>query len=173
MKRATLQDVTASQLPAALRHRTSFALVRLAAVARQHCADVLADAGLGQHQHAILCCLDEFGPAFQKDIAGRLGIDSGDIVAFVDKLQVAGLITRERDTRDRRRQLLTITHGGRRELERIEQLFDDAEPGALGALTADQRDDLHRMATQVLEHHAPQAWSSRRSREASGPIART
>lgn len=152
--------MTASRLPAAMRHRTSFALVRLAAIARQHCADVLADAGVGQHQHAILCCLDEFGPAFQKDVAGRLGIDSGDIVAFVDKLQVAGLITRERDTRDRRRQLLSITGDGRRELERIERLFDEAEPGALGALTADQRVALHRMATQVLEHHAPDAWSA-------------
>lgn len=158
----TLQVVSATerQLPAALRHRTSFALIRLAAVARQHCADVLAQAGLSQHQHAILCCLDEYGPAFQKDIAGRLGIDSGDIVAFVDKLQVAGLIKRERDTRDRRRQLLSITDDGQRELKRIEQLFDEAEPGALGALSADQRADLHRMATQVLEHHAPQAWSS-------------
>lgn len=148
-----------ARLPAALRHRPSFALVRLAAVARQHCAEVLADAGLGQHQHAILCCLDEFGPAFQKDIAGRLGIDSGDIVAFVDRLQVAGLITRERDTRDRRRQLLSITDDGRRELERVERLFDEAEPGALGALTAEERAELHRMATRVLEHHAPQAWS--------------
>jgi DNA-binding MarR family transcriptional regulator len=148
-------------LPAALRHRPSFALVRLAAIARQHCADVLAGAGLSQHQHAILCCLDEYGPAFQKDIARRLGIDSGDIVAFVDKLQVAGLIMRERDTRDRRRQRLSITEDGRSELRRIEQMFDEAEPGALGALTADQRSDLHRMATQVLEHHAPQAWSAR------------
>jgi MarR family transcriptional regulator, lower aerobic nicotinate degradation pathway regulator len=148
------------QLPAALRHRTSFALIRLAAIARQHCADVLAEAGLSQHQHAILCCLDEYGPAFQKDIAGRLGIDSGDIVAFADKLQVAGLITRERDTRDRRRQLLSITEDGRRELGHIEQLFDEAEPGALGALHPDQRADLHRMATRVLEHHAAQAWSS-------------
>jgi DNA-binding MarR family transcriptional regulator len=148
-----------ARLPAALRHRTSFVLVRLAAVARQHCADVLAEAGLGQHQHAILCCLDEFGPAFQKDIAGRLGIDSGDIVAFVDKLQVAGLITRERDTRDRRRQLLSITEDGRRELKRIEQLFDEAEPGALGALSREERAELHRMATRVLQRMAPQAWS--------------
>jgi MarR family transcriptional regulator, lower aerobic nicotinate degradation pathway regulator len=147
------------RLPAALRHRTSFALVRLAAVARRHCAEVLAGAGLSQHQHAILCCLDEFGPAFQKDIAGRLGIDSGDIVAFVDKLQAAGLISRERDTRDRRRQLLSITDEGRRELTRIEQLFDDAEPGALGALTADERAELHQMATRVLERHDPHAWS--------------
>jgi MarR family transcriptional regulator, lower aerobic nicotinate degradation pathway regulator len=156
---ATLRIVTDSaRLPAALRLRPSFALVRLAAVARQHCAEVLAHTGLGQHQHAILCCLDEFGPAFQKDIAGRLGIDSGDIVAFVDKLQAAGLITRERDTRDRRRQLLSITEDGRRELQTVERLFDEAEPGALGALTAEERAELHRMATRVLERHAPHAW---------------
>jgi DNA-binding MarR family transcriptional regulator len=81
------------------------------------------------------------------------------VVAFVDRLQAARLITRERDTRDRRRQLLSITDEGRRELKRIERLFDEAEPGALGALTADERVELHRLATRVLEHHAPHAWS--------------
>jgi MarR family transcriptional regulator, lower aerobic nicotinate degradation pathway regulator len=146
-------------LSAALRRRPSFALIRLAALARQHCVDVLVSACLSQHQHAILCCLDEFGPSVQKDVATRLGLDAGDIVAFVDGLQAAGLLTRERDPRDRRRQILSITDEGRRVLLRVEEMFDAAEPGALAALTARQRSDLHRMATQVLAAHAPKAWS--------------
>ena len=145
-------------LPAALRNRTSFVLIRLAALARQHCAGQLAAAGLSQHQHAILCCLDEYGRACQKDIAARLGIDGGDVVAFVDGLQRAGLITRERDERDRRRQILALTASGRQLLGRVEGLMDAAEPGPLGPLTDEQRALLHACATEVLAADAPQSW---------------
>src|ERR1035441_11053946 len=48
--------------PAALRHRQTSQLARLAAVVRGLCAKPLTSAGLRQHQHAILCCLAEFGP---------------------------------------------------------------------------------------------------------------
>ncbi len=145
-------------LPAALRNRTSFVLIRLAALVRQQCAGQLAAAGLSQHQHAILCCLDEYGQACQKDIAGRLSIDGGDIVAFVDGLQQAGFITRERDGRDRRRQILGITAAGRRQVRRVEKLLDAAEPGALAALTAEQRTLLHAFASEVLAADTPRSW---------------
>jgi MarR family transcriptional regulator, lower aerobic nicotinate degradation pathway regulator len=146
-------------LPAALRNRTSYRLVKLAALVRQDCADALSSTGLSQHQHAVLCCLDEFGPACQKDIAIRLGIDGGDLVAFIDGLQQAGLITRERDARDRRRQILTVTAAGRRQLQRVEKLFELAEPGALAVLTDEQRAGLREAAATVLAQHAPQAWT--------------
>ena len=89
--------MTASKnlLPAALRNQTSFVLIKLAALLRQDCTEQLAGTGLSQHQHAILCSLDEYGPACQKDIADRLGIDGGDTVAFVDGLDQGGLITRD------------------------------------------------------------------------------
>jgi len=145
-------------LPAALRHRTSFVLIRLAALARQQCAGQLAAVGLSQHQHAILCCLDEYGRACQKDVAARLGIDGGDVVAFVDGLQQAGLITRERDERDRRRQILDLTASGRRLLRRVERLMDAAEPGPLSPLTEEQRALLHACATEALAADAPRSW---------------
>jgi MarR family transcriptional regulator, lower aerobic nicotinate degradation pathway regulator len=146
-------------LPAALRNRTSYRLVKLAALIRDECAGALSSTGLSQHQHAVLCCLDEFGPACQKDIAIRLGIDGGDLVAFIDGLQGAGLITRERDSRDRRRQILTITAAGGRRLRQVEKLFELAEPGVLAALTGEQRAALSEAAATVLAQHAPQAWT--------------
>jgi MarR family transcriptional regulator, lower aerobic nicotinate degradation pathway regulator len=155
-------------LPAALRSRPSFVLTKLAALARQQCADQLAAAGLSQHQHAILCCLDEYGPAFQKDIATRLDIDSGDIVAFIDGLQDQELVVRERDQRDRRRQVLTITPNGKKTLQRVERTLDNTKPGVLAALNPDQRDALHQMALLILGCHDPDAW---RGPDASEPAA--
>ena len=156
-------------LPAALRNRTSFVLIKLAGLARQHCAGQLAAVGLSQHQHAILCCLDEFGPACQKDIARRLGLDGGDIVAFVDGLQQAGLITRERDERDRRRQIVALTTTGRRTLRRVERLMDAAEPGPLATLTQEERALLQAFATEVLAGDAPQSWVPRQQVAVAAP----
>ena len=147
-------------LPSALRGRLSFVLARLGGLARQECADQLATAGLSQHQHAILCCLDEYGPACQKDIALRLGIDSGDIVAFIDALQATGLILRERDQRDRRRQIVSITADGTRTLRKVEGMLDAAEPGILAALTEAERGELQRWAVRVLAGQAPAGWAA-------------
>jgi DNA-binding MarR family transcriptional regulator len=148
------------QLPEALRTRASFALIRLAAIVRQDCAEKVATLGLNQQQHAILSCLDEFGPAVQKDVAVRLGFDSGDLVAFLDGLQESGHLTRERDQRDRRRQILTITDSGRKLLGQAEDLLGDEAKGVLGALTARQRADLYQLAITVLAKHSPETWSA-------------
>ncbi|WP_063820783.1 MarR family transcriptional regulator [Frankia sp. QA3] len=151
-------QLPAAQLPAALRHRTSFVLARLAALTRMHCAERLATLGLNQHQHAILCCLDEFGPAIQRDVAARLDLDSGDLVSFLDRLQDAELLRRERDPRDRRRQILTITPAGQRLLRRAEALLDEAEPDLFAGLPGARVDELRALATDVLARHAAQAW---------------
>jgi MarR family transcriptional regulator, lower aerobic nicotinate degradation pathway regulator len=145
-------------LPAALRNRPSLVLARLGNLARQQCADHLAEAGLSQHQHAILCCLDEYGAACQKDVALRLGLDSGDIVAFIDGLQAKGLILRERDEHDRRRQVLSLTASGKRLLRKVERMLDAAEPGILAALSESERTELSQWAVRILARHEPAAW---------------
>lgn len=156
----TSMSASDTLLPGALRGRLSFVLARLGGLARLECADQLAAAGLSQHQHAILCCLDEFGPACQKDIALRLGIDRGDIVAFIDALQAKGLAGRERDERDRRRQIVSITASGTRTLREVEGLLDAAEPGILAALTEAERGELQRWAVRVLARQAPAGWGA-------------
>jgi MarR family transcriptional regulator, lower aerobic nicotinate degradation pathway regulator len=152
-------SVPEAQLPAALRGRPSFALARLGAVARQQCTERLGAAGLSQRQHAILCCLGEFGRACQRDVAVRLGIDTGDIVAVFDGLQKRGLVLRERDQRDRRRQVVSLTADGRQLLDEAERLLDAAEPGMLAALSEAERAELRRLAARVLAAQEPAAWA--------------
>jgi MarR family transcriptional regulator, lower aerobic nicotinate degradation pathway regulator len=154
----TAETISDTLLPASLRRRETFALIKLAALVRQECAEKLAGTGLSQHQHAILCCLEEFGATFQKDIAVRLGIDSGDIVAFIDGLQARALVVRRRDERDRRRQILTITPDGSRALAEAEELYGQAESELLGVLSPSQREALHEAALLVLSAHAPESW---------------
>ena len=146
--------------PAALRRRTTYLTARLAAETRRQCTEQLAALGLGQYQHAILCCLDEFGPQIQKEVAVRLGIDSGDMVSFVDDVHQAGLVDRERDPKDRRRQVLTLTARGKHVLAEAERSLDQAATKAYQPLTADERRELHRLMLRVLAHGDPQAWPS-------------
>jgi MarR family transcriptional regulator, lower aerobic nicotinate degradation pathway regulator len=153
-------SVPEAQLPAALRKRPSFALARLGILARQQCAEHLAGAGLSQHQHAILCCLDEFGQACQRDVAARLGIDSGDIVAFFDGLQKRGLVLRERDQRDRRRQVVSLTAAGRQLLREIEGKLDAAGPGVLAVLSEAERAEFCRLAVRMLAARESAAWAT-------------
>ena len=131
---------------------------RLAAEVRRRCAESLAELNLGQFQHAILCCLDEFGPQFQKEVAARLGIDSGDMVGFVDDLQDAALVERQRDPRDRRRQILTVTSRGKRILVKAEKLLDAATAEAYSPLTPAERSTLHKLMLRVLAQNEPEAW---------------
>lgn len=157
-------------LPSTLRTRTSYVLVKLAALVRQQCAGQVAAAGINQQQHAILSCLDEYGPACQKDVAARLGIDGGDTVTYVDGLQRKGLVLRERDERDRRRQILTLTAEGRRVLREVEDLLDAAEPGVLAALTGSERAALHDYAVRALAAAMPGAWRADDLRETAASV---
>lgn len=155
---AKVADMPTELKPAALRRRTTYLTARLAAATRRECVERLATVGLGQYQHAVLCCLEEFGPQIQKEVATRLGIDSGDVVAFVDDLQGLGLIERERDARDRRRQILTVTPEGRRILAAAEELLDQATDEAFSPLSPAERHLLHQLMLRVLSREEPGAW---------------
>jgi DNA-binding MarR family transcriptional regulator len=164
-----MEDRSGAELPAALRKRTVFVIVRLAADLRKRLGDEFAHVGVSQHQHAILCCLDEFGPAFQKDVAARLGIDTGDTVALVEGLERDGLITRQRDPRDRRRQILEITELGTGALTQIELALDQVEHDELITLSDHDRTALHDSAVRALTHRSPGAWPVEQPRAAPEP----
>jgi DNA-binding MarR family transcriptional regulator len=74
-------------------------------------------------------------------------------VAFFDGLQKRALVVRERDERDRRRQVVSITPAGRRTLREIEDLLDSAEPGILATLSEAERAAFHETATRLLAAH--------------------
>lgn len=135
--------------PELLLARQGYVLERTARAVRQLHAERLAGVGLLPHQHAILCCLDEFGPDHQKAVAGRLRLDPGDIVAYLDGLESSGAITRERDPRDRRRQIVSITGSGKVMLAAAERALDDAENQAFAALDDKSRAALGELLERV------------------------
>jgi DNA-binding MarR family transcriptional regulator len=73
---------------------------------------VLARYGISMWGYVVLNALDS-GPArTQAALAQAIGADKTRIIATLDELQQAGLITREPDPADRRARLLSITQAG-------------------------------------------------------------
>ncbi|NKS68567.1 MarR family transcriptional regulator [Rhodococcus hoagii] len=106
---------------------------------RQLYVGKLSEVGLLPNQHAILSTLNELGACHQKELATRVVLDPGDIVAYLDGLQKSKDIVRERDPEDRRRQIVSITAKGRRTLIDADRALDNVERLVFGALTREQR----------------------------------
>lgn len=64
----------------------------------------------------LLCLLkvDELGPLTLKDLSEEVYLNPSTLVGIVDRMEAAGLFTRERSVRDRRRVRISLTDAGRR-----------------------------------------------------------
>lgn len=74
---------------------------------------MLADAGVTEQQWRVLRVLDEEGPMDPTSIAERAVLLLPSLTRILHKLESKGLITRKRDTTDRRRQIIAATEAGR------------------------------------------------------------
>jgi DNA-binding MarR family transcriptional regulator len=74
---------------------------------------VLARHGISMWGYVVLSALDGSPARTQAALAQAIGADKTRIIATLDELQQAGLITREPDPADRRVRLLAITAAGR------------------------------------------------------------
>jgi DNA-binding MarR family transcriptional regulator len=113
----------------------------------------LAADGLRRYHFTVLVALDEDGPASQAALGRRLSIDRSDMVAVINDLARDGLVARERDDDDRRRNLIRLTPGGERALRRLDARIDEAQDALLEPLSAKERNELKRLLTRVVEHH--------------------
>jgi MarR family transcriptional regulator, lower aerobic nicotinate degradation pathway regulator len=113
----------------------------------------LAADGLRRYHFTVLVALDEDGPTSQAALGRRLSIDRSDMVAVINDLERDGLVARERDDDDRRRNLIRLTPAGERALRRLDARIDDAQNALLEPLSAKERNELKRLLTLVVEHH--------------------
>jgi MarR family transcriptional regulator, lower aerobic nicotinate degradation pathway regulator len=114
----------------------------------------LAAADARGYHYRLLAALEEFGPASQAALGRRTGIDRSYVVEAVNELADRGLVERARDPEDRRRNIITITPAGVRQLRRLDEVVAGIQDELLASLSADERDELARLLRKVLEHHA-------------------
>lgn len=143
------------ETPYRLRGTPSWLVTQAARHASRLVSEGFAAADARGYHYRLLAALEEFGPASQAALGRRGGIDRSDVVAVVNELASGGLVERAPDPEDRRRNIVTITPAGVRQLRRLDGVLAGIQDELLAPLSADERDDLARLLTRVLDHHAP------------------
>ncbi|MEU7871453.1 MarR family transcriptional regulator [Dactylosporangium sp. NPDC049140] len=110
----------------------------------------LARAGARKWHYAMLATLAESGPASQAQLSERTGIFRSDVVAVVNELAERGQVERAPNPADRRRNVITLTAAGRRQLARLDELIAEAETDVFAALTPAERQELVRLLSALV-----------------------
>jgi MarR family transcriptional regulator, lower aerobic nicotinate degradation pathway regulator len=147
-------DGTEERAPARLRALPSWLINQTALPANRLVNEALARAGLRRQHYSLLATLDDTGPASQAALSRRTTIDRSDMVATINELAERGLVQRTHDPTDRRRNVVTITAAGRRQLRKLDRLLAGIQDELLAPLSARERRQLIRLLTRVVDHHA-------------------
>ena len=142
--------------PRLLRTLPSWLLSRAAWAAQAEVRSALAHEGVRRPHFTVLLALEEAGPASQAALGRRLGIDRSDMAAVVADLERDGLIGRERDPQDKRRNVVTLTAAGATALRRLQARVSAAQEALLTPLSPPERAELVRLLSRLVEPPRPQ-----------------
>jgi DNA-binding MarR family transcriptional regulator len=132
-----------------------FLLKRLGFAAKEQALEAYDEAELHPYHHAVLAVLDEGSRQTQGEIADALNYDRGQLVGLLDELEERGLLERQRDLTDRRRQSVRITQAGKKALAKLRTLALKLENDFLSNLDESQRATLHRLLRELARQHLP------------------
>ena len=140
-------------LPAELVASTGFLLARLGLGIKLRVMDELEGAGFTGYQYGVLALLGEGATETQARIADVLGLNRSQLVGELDELEDRGLVERRRDPNDRRRHMVTLTTGGKRQLVKLRAIVKRIEDSFLDPLDDDARKQLHDTLLRVACTH--------------------
>lgn len=132
-----------------LDHRVSWLVTRVHSRSHTLLQQAFAAAGSRPYHYRVLLALAEHGPASQAEVGRASGIDRSDVTAALDTLCEAGFAARKPDDTDRRRNVVSLTPEGRRELERLDAVLDDVQHQLLAPLTDDESRALRALLARV------------------------
>lgn len=107
---------------------------------------VLARHGISMWGYVVLNALEDSPARTQAALAQAIGADKTRIIAILDELQRAGLISREPDPADRRVRLLAITPAGRQVRAAAQAAIQANEDRILARLSPADRQAFLRVA---------------------------
>jgi DNA-binding MarR family transcriptional regulator len=149
-----MEPVDSRTVPARLRSKATWLINQAALTATRMVTEGLAGAGTRRHHYSLLAALDEGGPTSQAELSRRTTIDRSDMVAAVNELAEQGYVERTPDAEDRRRNVVTITPAGRRQLQKLDRLLVKVQDEFLAPVAAKDRARLVSLLTQLVDHHA-------------------
>jgi DNA-binding MarR family transcriptional regulator len=118
----------------------------------EYLTDAFGELGLKQGEAEVLLTLalrsDE--PQSPTSVASKLLCSTGAMTNRLDRLETAGLLTREHGTQDRRSILLSITPEGRKAARRAASVRDGLAPKLIPGLTTAERKTLVGLLRKML-----------------------
>lgn len=139
-----------TEIPTALLESPSFQLERLRRRTRDEAEFALNEKHTSLREYWVLTCLVDRDAASQSALSELLVIDASDMVRLIDALEKHGWAARERDPKDRRRQIVTTTKKGRNAQAKLAEVVTAAEDRALDESTSKQLKHLRKLAASII-----------------------
>ncbi|MDO4911751.1 MAG: winged helix DNA-binding protein [Corynebacterium sp.] len=137
-------------LPTSLLESPSFQLERLRRRTKDMVNEALAKQDTSLREYWCLTCVVDRANASQNALCELLAVDASDMVRLIDALERRGWVKRERDPKDRRRQIVTPTKKGKLAQKKLADLVLKAEDEALDESTNKQLKHLRKLATAII-----------------------
>lgn len=147
-----LETMTQQPFPDDLLQSPSFQLERLRRRTRDEVEVALSAEGVSLRAYWVLACLADSKAASQSSLSSLLGLDTSDMVRYIDILEKKSWVRRDRDPQDRRRQIVTATKKGRAAQKKLAVLVAQAEDRALDESTSKQLKHLRKLAASIIAH---------------------
>jgi len=109
----------------------------------------LAGCPVNVRELSVLLLLDGREPESQQQAAERLGVDRTTMVGLLDGLESKGLLTRQPDVADRRRNVVVLTAAGRKALKEAKAASDKAERQLLAGLSPRETTQLRDLLSRI------------------------
>jgi DNA-binding MarR family transcriptional regulator len=138
-------DASGGQLAA----RPGYLLSRVGTAVQAGFKEVLAGWQLRPLHFMLLTGIAAGAGSSQQELCRSLGIDSGNVVELLDRLEQLGLATRTRSLEDRRRQVVTMTAAGRTALAEIAEGVEAFEAGFFEPLSDQEQAQLGRLLARL------------------------
>ena len=142
-------------IPTSLLESPSFQLERLRRRTREGVEAALQTQKTTLREYWVLTCLVAEAASSQSALSETLAIDASDMVRLLDSLESRNWVKRERDAKDRRRQIIASTKKGVKAHKELTVLVAKAEDEALDASTNKQLKHLRKLATAIIAADTP------------------
>jgi len=139
--------------PARIRDRPTWLLSRAYARSRGLLNDGFASSGTGlrSYEYRLLAGLAESGPTSQADLARTTSVDRSDVVAVLSELERRGLAQRTVDPSNRRRNIVSITRAGSKQLRALDKVIDEVQRRVLAPLSQSERRQLTKLLHKLAD----------------------
>lgn len=136
---------------AALAHHTGFLVAGAHRLLRARAVEEMRPLGIQPRDFGVMSVLAHEQPCSQNHLAQRLGVSPPAVLSFVDALEAAGLVRRERNPADRRVYDVTLTEAGAETLAEAQRIAAGLQRRVTSALgpTADR--ELRTLLMRIVE----------------------